>query len=479
MEKSITGDTNNANSLLEFLSDPSWVAHCRPKEGTDGPDWHHSQALPAGITYLSQLMAHDMFLTEPCRNTFVPNTDRRSDQSSVNLVQHPLMLTTVYGRTGAAEKVLYDQKNPDHFDLLEYDYFSRAIKFHKLLQDPRRNWSYPVLADARNFSSPMLAQITLNFMIFHNRLIVAYKSKGYDKANLFALARGTVIRTWHNIIQNDILNSTCRDADNTNFPSWMGDIGVWTDKEFLSRDVLRCFHGLVRDGYIFNKEAAKKDVKHESIQEILSTANIGPNVAVSQISGSFGSIQKESISLWLDRWEVGWAYFFDISPKNSKVSRLRNRTGFTPSFTFGRNIQNTDELIQVRDAKKSNSSISDELVGCSMLKRFIANLLDDLGKFRDSVDLERGPPIPLSVALLAESYYDSKRKPKEVGKLGRLGSAIVRRQIEPVIDQARAQVGAILSQTANIPVPTADELPQTFTQMIGCTDFNFIKKGTR
>ena len=477
ISKNFQSATDDPNALLNFLGDPAWVRHCRPVAAADGSGKHHSQGLPAGVTYLSQLMAHDMFLTEPCRNTFVPNTSPRADQSRVNLVQHPLMLETVYGRTGAADSVLYDQENPDKFDLLKYEYFSEPITIHKLLQDPRRRWTYPVLADARNFSSPMLAQITLNFMIFHNRLVDEFKSKGYDKKQLFSLARGTAIRTWHNIIKNDILKTTCREADDTIFPSWMGELGVWTDKEFLSRDVLRCFHGLVRDGYIFNEKALTNVVKHEGIDEILSASNIGPSVAVSLISGSFEDIQKVNVSLWLDKWEVGWEFFFDTESKDDAASRFRNRTGFTPSFAFSRKSRDKDQKIQVRDAKKSKTSMSDRLVGCSILEPFLEELETDLNNNGGCFALKSGQSLPVAVALLAESFYDFKRNPKDVGKLGRLGSAIVRRQIEPVIDQAQAQVGAILNRAEITTVPTTDVLPNSFTQMIGLTDFNFIKKG--
>jgi len=475
ISKNFQSATDDPNALLNFLGDPAWVKHCRPEKAKDGSGWHHSHALPAGVTYLSQLMAHDMFLTEPCRNTFVPNTSPRADQSRVNLVQHPLMLETVYGRTGAADSVLYDQENPDLFDVFAYERYTKAKTVLKFLRDPRRDWSYPTTADARNFSSPMLAQITLKFMIYHNRLVNHFDSIGHPQDKLFALARGTVIRTWHNILQHDILETTCRKTAAARFPSWMRKMGLWSDKEVLSRDILRCFHALVREDYLFNKLAKDKDVR-EPIRDILSIDILGPKITVSKSIDTIGLVQKKLIGDWLSKWEVDWNFFFDDKPKGGQTAWALNRTGFTPSFTFSRPTRDVEVPIQIRDAEKSTRLITSEFFEYAKLSPHIKDLMSELEQVNGPCKLGGHVSIPFAVALLAESFYSTPGA-ADRGKLGHLGSALVRRQIEPVIAQAATRANKILAWAKITAVPEPDVLPKTFTQMIGLPDLNFVTKG--
>lgn len=56
------GQAASMADVIRGLSGSAWNRYCRDRH----PD--KSQVLPAGVTYLAQLLAHDLFLTEsrPC-----------------------------------------------------------------------------------------------------------------------------------------------------------------------------------------------------------------------------------------------------------------------------------------------------------------------------------------------------------------------------------------------------------------------------
>jgi len=191
-----------AAKTLEFLSDPGWLDFCDTSR--------HAKRIPSGTTFLSQLLAHDMFMTEPRQNVCAWKHEKAGISSTVNLIDAPLMLSTIYGRTGVADQSLYQEDSPNRFDMLSFTHNQMAVRAPKFLRDPRQEWSYPALADARNYSTRILAQMAYAFMAFHNGLVGAFERKKVDPENIFALARATVLRAWFNIIKNDIIEKTCR-----------------------------------------------------------------------------------------------------------------------------------------------------------------------------------------------------------------------------------------------------------------------------
>lgn len=450
------------DELMDYLGSPDWIERCRSR------DRNHCQGLPAGVTYLAQLMAHDMFLTEARNTTFNPPAGN-SKNRTINLQTVPLMLNTVYGRTGVAERLLYDERAPNKFDLFEVPLPKLGIStVPKFVRDPRLGWSHPVLADARNFSTPILAQLTGEFMAFHNRMVDELVKRDCPHDLVFSCARAIVLRTWHNILLNEVLGLTCRDVRRKAFSGYFRANGYWKKSAFLSHVALRSFHTLVRPGYTVNALSTKR--RELLIGEFLDRTSRGPKeIPITHELGIFDKDQQYSLQTWLKKWGVQWDMFFDEYRDGKFENTAQNRTGFTPSFTFSRpktfdptKVEKSTKLIHKLDKEKSKiagipSKSEPREFGRGLDKLFAA--IEESGvtvaknKLRDQ--------IPVPIALAAEGYFD----PQD-GKLGWLGSAILMRQVPKMIKKAAARVDKFASLgVAEKWVPASGELPETFLEM--------------
>ncbi len=182
--------------LAEAIQSDDWIKFCR--ETRDG-------AFPSIVTYLSQLLAHDMVESASRHAMFAGG--RR------NQVDVPLVLSTVYGDGPDGSKELFHHREfrvPEPtLGQIPHFYGSRFSK----------DQSMPLLADQRNRDNPILIQIATAFMQFHNQRYLDKWSyfEALDSQTVeirtFAYARVASILAWHNILKNDILPAVCRDQD--------------------------------------------------------------------------------------------------------------------------------------------------------------------------------------------------------------------------------------------------------------------------
>lgn len=453
--------TNQDARIADVLGSEAWVAHCRPVEQA-GPvtlDDHtataKARALPAGITYLSQLMAHDIFMSVSRRNAFVPRGKAASP--TINLIETPLMLSTLYGRTGVAEQVIYSDFEPSKFDLFLTETGLEEDRVPVFLRDPRQSWSYPALADGRNFDNPILTQVALEFMRFHNRRVDELLAQGVGREEAFAPARAITLRTWHNIIQGEILKGTCRTVPGDyKFPPKLKRQGALTDRTFMAHVALRCFHALVQDTYRFRPDGAM-----HSISSMLSEPARGPGIIADEFPWGLKAAQMRQIDMWREQWEADWSLFFDNA--GGSASRATNRTGFTPSFVFDRR----GVAIQKLDFQSARAHAVMDAAGMGTDHPRIKALLDDIQSvIGHPPQVEETTGVPMMIALLAEGYYDPDTPRRDLGKLGLMCSALVREQIDPMLKQARRTTTQVLKENeiAHL-VPKASELPKTFTAM--------------
>lgn len=457
-----TAQINTMDQLLDHLGSKEWIEWCRSR------DRSQSEGLPAGVTYLSQLMAHDMFLTEARNAALVPPVGK-SNSTTVNLQTTPLMLNTIYGRTGVSERLLYDERDPAKFDLFEVSMPDIGIKtVPKFVRDPRLSWSHPVLADARNFSTPILAQLAGEFMSYHNRMVDELRIKGCSKDLVFSCARVIVLRTWHNILLNEVLGLTCRDVKGKPFPGHFRAKGYWKSTFFLSNVALRSFHALVRPGYRFNGPSAKRN--EMPISEILKRSSRGPkDIPITNMLGFLDKDQQYSLQVWLKKWGVQWEMFFDEYKRAEFQKTAENRTGFTPSFTFSRppnfdprTASKGAQPIHKMDSAKSKTAKTPSKSEPPDLRRGIDELFAAIASNGMHVaNPQLRSQLPLPIALVAESYFD----PQD-GKLGWLGSAILQRQIPNMVEKAAARVNEFASlPDARKWAPASGALPKTFLEM--------------
>ena len=449
----------NSAELLEFLGNPDWRKRCRASS--------RANTIPSGVTYLSQLLAHDMFMTEPRKNVFLLEKDRGGTSETVNLIDAPLMLGTIYGRTGVADRELYEEQDPNRFDLFAFVRNQKNLRTTQFHRDPRKEWSYPVLADARNYSTPILAQIAYAFMAFHNSLVMKYEKQRADNADIFALARADVIRTWHRIVQNDIIAATCRDVSNVRMPKTMAEAGFWSAPNYLSRGAMRCFHALVREDYMFNKGAVDSETR-SPIEIVLSEKIRGPAVGSEQVHGNNRETLTALIARWLLAWEIDLQNFFDVPGERPAL----NRTGFTPSFTFERldRADRTMKPIQVLDARRAEELEFGPLLQQGSIDDGIRGLLADVGDAGFGPQSVAPDDIPLTIALLAEGFYDKESADDDLGKLGRVGSTIVWRQLDGAVQQAARRVDEIVNDSlGREQMRGPDQLPRNFVEMVQMT----------
>lgn len=444
--------------IAEVLGLEAWVKHCRPMEQTGPMPLETRQAiakaraLPAGVTYLSQLMAHDIVMSVSRKDAFVAH----GKSPTVNLIETPLMLTTLYGRTGVAEQVIYSDFEPSKFDLFLTESGQDEDRVPVFLRDPRQSWSYPALADGRNFDNPILTQVALEFMRFHNRQVDRLTKAGVNRYDAFAPARAITMRTWHNIVQHEILDGTCRSVPaDYDFPNELKEQGALTDRAFMAHVAFRCYHALVQERYVFQTNGAS-----HSIASMLSEPARGPGITPEELPWGLKPSQMRQIDIWREQWEADWALFFDNVDEDAPAL---NRTGFTPSFVFNRR----GVSIQKLDFQSARAHSVMNSAGLNVGHPAISSLLADLEDVTGRAPLVEGATgVPMAIALLAEGHYDPETPQNDLGKLGLLCSALIREQMAPMLAEAESVVDSVLKEhEISHLVPSAAQLPKSFVAM--------------
>lgn len=215
-----------------LIVDPAWRATCLERVG----------GIPAGYTYLAQLMGHDM------GNSVAVDAHPHAAPSGsaplrrYNLIENPLCLETIYGAGPLQPGALYDpqtllfrlQPGVDQAALIAY----RPEKEGPVLGDPIR-----VLHDERNRDTLMLHELAVAWMQFHNRCARRLAGQGAWQAHV--LARGHVVRVWHRILVDDLLKRFVHPAI-----SGAGIDPRWVlDETTLLNGLSRAFHALPLDAY--------------------------------------------------------------------------------------------------------------------------------------------------------------------------------------------------------------------------------------
>ena len=182
-----------SKAMDQGLDDPS-----------DTPDDQENPYVPAGYTYLGQLVDHD--LTFDTRSTL--DTLPSGLSSFPNDERTPRFdLDCLYGEGPSSSAFMYDSDgrlatNPSKpFDL------PRAAT----LFDPSDPTSHrAIIGDPRNDENSIVAQLQLVFIKFHNKLIDAYKAQGLKGSALFKRAQKEVRFSYQLILVSDFLKRIVR-----------------------------------------------------------------------------------------------------------------------------------------------------------------------------------------------------------------------------------------------------------------------------
>ncbi|WJS83863.1 hypothetical protein [Paracoccus sp. TOH] len=196
--------------------------------------------IPAGYTYLAQLMGHDMGSSVQAES--VPWS--RSDGDIVgtpvrryNLIDNPLTLETVYGPGPSMLAHVYDPETW-LFRLTPGARLARIYARGLTAVSDTDPQPIRALYDERNRDSLMLHELCVTWMQFHNRNARALMQRGHAPYRAYVLARAHAVRCWHAILLGDLL------------PRFLHPAIAGLEKERMARawalDETTLLHGLCR-----------------------------------------------------------------------------------------------------------------------------------------------------------------------------------------------------------------------------------------
>lgn len=166
--------------------------------------------IPAGYTYLAQLMGHDM--GNSVGLDAIPHVpaapgpapDRRRPAMRYNQIENPLTLETVYGPGPKLLNHLYDPETL-LFRITPGARLARVYPGVPGLDGRQRGTPIRALYDERNRDTLMLHELTVAWMQFHNRCARALMAAGKSPFLAYALGRAHAVRVWHLILTVDLL----------------------------------------------------------------------------------------------------------------------------------------------------------------------------------------------------------------------------------------------------------------------------------
>jgi|GEM_PF-6999194 len=433
-------------SISDDMSGPSqfdaWRKHCL--EGRE--------TFPAGVTYLGQLMAHDLTQSAGLDNDIAqaPAKTKRK----INLRRNQLLLDTLYGEGPSLDPQLFGGKQLGlgqagfMFRLLELNKskagliktvpsFSVPITGKEAIGRCR-----PILADIRNSDNPMVMRMATIFMMYHNLMARrALVGEGTGSDDYFLEARIKTTLAWHKIIRHDIIDQVCMiggaRAFKTKLAAAMSKKPDAIEADFL-HGVLRAFHSLSIPKYLLsNKDGAQ----FGEVAALVREHAVSPRAINLAHPDRLKLIQI--LQDWQRKWDIDLSEFFDFD------QAAQNRTAFTPSYalSFLNRVSGDSDLVVLRDRTSAEafcvSKLSDPLHKHLIAKceAMIAELNDTLGT---GFALSHAKDFPLHLAFLAEAHVDGKRH--GTGTLGRTGSALFLKVVEAKIKAAQKLLGQHVSK---------------------------------
>lgn len=382
-----------------------------PPFGFDTPIWRaacrNGAEIPAGYTYLSQLMGHDLGHTVPAST--LPWTAHHAGEAQpnqrYNLIENPLTLETIYGKGPIGNAALYHAGN----GLFRLDKSAlQASKIRYSDYEPPE----PLLADMRNRDTLMLHKLAVIWMQYHNKIareIMA--AEGFDEhshaarayfISVFTRARKIVLRAWHRVLMQDVLPTLAHPAAMALSKAELGTVFLLEDIPALN-GIMRAFHALPLAQYRLN----------------------------SGQTSPFGQLRAGAVGE-LRNWRIDWALFFG--------PEAQNFTGFSASYSrlftikSGRSIMHADlnsAIIALPYAALHAEVMAAYAALPATLKRAIS--AEALAESFNARAADAGMPslpagafkqIPLFLLLMLEAQFYGKNS-----GLGPFGSALLRRYL--------------------------------------------------
>ncbi len=378
-----------------FDSKP-WRAACK-----------NTAVIPAGYTYLSQLMGHDLghTIAADAMPWTAPHADSTLPNARYNLIENPLTLETLYGKGPMGTHGLYHSKNC-LFRLGKTA--TLALRLRYTPTEPAE----PLLADMRNRDTLMLHKMAVLWMQYHNKIarqIMA--SEGFTPDSraehayffgVFTRARQQVLRAWHAVVMQDMLPTLAHPAAMALSKAELETVFLLGDIPVLN-GIMRAFHALPLKRYRLNSGG----------------------------SFPFGQLRAGKIGE-LRNWRIDWHQFF--GPDAS------NKTGFSASYSAlftmlsGRSIMESDLKsaitalpynrlhAKVLTAHATLPAALKRNISAPELERLFNEKAAEIGV--QAVPAGAFSQIPLFLLLMLEAQFYGQN-----GSLGPFGSGLLRRYL--------------------------------------------------
>lgn len=443
--------------------------------------------IPAGYTYLLQLVAHDMVQTSVPFWVAAP-----LGLGSRNLRSSPLSLDTLYGGgPGAAALAYRNGRNatedraflrvgrfkgttapvgyPAH-DLARFNYGGSNVEI--------ANFAEPYItcaADPRNDDNLILAQLVALFASVHNS--ITRRLSGSRPEAMFGYAQAAMQGIYHSIIQHDLLPRLLHPDVSGALRERSADDGDWlwrTDAVPLefTHGAFRIGHAMVRPNYTFNDTNSALGIE-------------------TVLDGD--KFKGETRLAVRSNWTIDWAHFFNLQPGipiNHSRRLSPTRSVLDPQDSFDPNDTTKPKALVLRD------HMSAALARTWRVDALLDNILAhnnnpipagwrwrDLGQRRsdihgwlstrcagltaaDIATLATDPPLPLFVLL--EAALDDRIEGRH---LGPLGSAIVGEVIGRSLNRQRRRSKAALDAATAAFDPVFREDMATIRSMPSLIEF--------
>lgn len=379
-----------------FFSDPAWRERAVAERAK----------FPAGYTYFSQLVGHDIGnsvslarVPYSFTGTVQQAIAEGRDPTRYNLIENALTLETIYGQGPTIATHLYDPAT-FKFDIRPEDNITRTFS--------DRHEKLHAIHDNRNRDTTMLHRMTASIMKYHNKIVEEIEPNDATlryapvsrKLEVYACARAHMIDIWHAVIRTDLV------------PVMLMDPGVSLDrvkdKDKLSdttllHGVFRVFHALPLKKYKFSQQ-------HFCLGEVLAS----------------NPVANEEVRAG---WSIDWHNFFDRAS-------AANMTGFSASITRGLsnsllNLPKLDALsVMITNPLRLDDPRIDAFTQFLPQPYKEQATPDRLAKdFKAAYDIDIAPKTlgcgALFVALMVEAHLHGPD-----GKLGPLGSLLLASALE-------------------------------------------------
>lgn len=220
-----------------------------PGPPDDAPDSEENPFMPAGFTYLSQLVDHD--LTFDTQSSLASGGDSRpSNERSPRLD-----LDCLYGSGPSDRPYMYAADGASLIDA------GRDL--------PRASNGRAIIGDPRNDENSIVCQLQMALIKFHNAVVTQLKTTGLKGDALFAAARREVRWTYQRVLTDDFLPRLIHGDVLDQFLDDRKRCGTQGYKLFteskrgtipqeFSAATYRMGHSMVRDGYRLNPDFRAK-----------------------------------------------------------------------------------------------------------------------------------------------------------------------------------------------------------------------------